>query len=497
MFFLVTGFILAVGPGRIDAATFSDTPTPPQAPCAFLATSDISSEQITLSWENVSSVDGYYLYRSTSPNGSYTLLDKLSSFATEYTDWDVHFGVKYYYKIVAYISTFYEDLRSPEVFSNEVSLPLGNTTLQAVTPSSSHALDLTWTEVPYADGYDIYRSEKPDGNFQQIHTFMATISSSVLYSFGQDLSTLTYTDKNLTLGKTYYYKVCPFVSFDGQKFSGNFSNIKYEIVRIDAVKITKSSSKKKSTNTITWKKVSEADGYIVYFSKKYEGSYTKLKTINNKNTTTYTHKKLKNGTAYYYKIVAYKNISGNKLTGIVPEGYLKYCDYYSYADESYESRYNRIFGKRKKGYYSSSSKAKKNMKTFKVKVWDINSHGKKYKRSFYLTVHKNIAPSVKQMFQEIYKSKERFPIHDIGCFSWRGKNSNSEHCIGLAFDINANENYMIQGKKILAGSVWKPKKNKYSIPLKCDLVRILEKYGFSRGLWGDRKDYMHFSYFGT
>ena len=29
-----------------------------------------------------------------------------------------------------------------------------------------------------------------------------------------------------------------------------------------------------------------------------------------------------------------------------------------------------------------------------------------------------------------------------------------------------------------------------------DLVKILEKYGFSRGFWGERKDYMHFSYFG-
>ena len=37
---------------------------------------------------------------------------------------------------------------------------------------------------------------------------------------------------------------------------------------------------------------------------------------------------------------------------------------------------------------------------------------------------------------------------------------------------------MVQGKQILAGSFWKPKKNKYSIPLKCNLVKILEKYGF-------------------
>ncbi len=102
------------------------------------------------------------------------------------------------------------------------------------------------------------------------------------------------------------------------------------------------------------------------------------------------------------------------------------------------------------------------------------------------------------MFAEIYKSKEKFPIHDIGGYSWRGNTSRSEHCIGLAIDINANENCMVQGGKILAGSFWKPKKNPYSIPKDSELVKIMAKYGFFwGGNWGGKQDYMHFSYFGT
>lgn len=65
--------------------------------------------------------------------------------------------------------------------------------------------------------------------------------------------------------------------------------------------------KKKRTNTIIWEKNSEADGYIIYYSKKIDGSYKKLKTYNSRNKLTYTHKKLTNGVAYYYKIQAYKN----------------------------------------------------------------------------------------------------------------------------------------------------------------------------------------------
>lgn len=47
------------------------------------------------------------------------------------------------------------------------------------------------------------------------------------------------------------------------------------------------------------------------------------------------------------------------------------------------------------------------MTTVAVKVWDKQG-GRKFTRKFYLTVNKGIAPSVKEMFKEIYKSKERF-----------------------------------------------------------------------------------------
>ena len=50
--------------------------------------------------------------------------------------------------------------------------------------------------------------------------------------------------------------------------------------------------------------------------------------------------------------------------------YLKYCDYYSYADESYESRCRRAFGKSYYADYKSAKQAKKHMKTITVKVWD-------------------------------------------------------------------------------------------------------------------------------
>jgi ribosomal protein L37AE/L43A len=169
---------------------------------------------------------------------------------------------------------------------------------------------------------------------------------------------------------------------------------------------------------------------------------------------------------------------------------------YGYRSESSSSKYKRIFGSAKKKSYKSSSQAKKNMKTIKIKVWNI-SNNKKVTKTKSITVHKNIASTVQKIFDEIYNGSEKFPIYSVGGYSWRGNSSKSEHNLGLAIDINPNENYMINGKKILAGKFWKPGKNPYSIPKNGDVVKAFEKYGFKWGHWGNKHDYMHFSYFGN
>jgi len=173
--------------------------------------------------------------------------------------------------------------------------------------------------------------------------------------------------------------------------------------------------------------------------------------------------------------------------------YEPYGDYYGYANESYESKENRVY----KGFKSSSSWSviDKRMTTISVKVWDFKSgmSGKKITKTKYLTCHKRLAPTLKKIFAEIYKGKEKAPIYEIGCYSRRS----GEHGNGMAVDINSNYNAMFDNGKPTAGSYWNPKKYAYSIKRHGDIENAFEKYGFSRGFWGSRKDYMHFSYFGT
>ena len=52
--------------------------------------------------------------------------------------------------------------------------------------------------------------------------------------------------------------------------------------------------------------VNNASGYMVYRATKSNGSYSKIATIKNKNTTYYKNSNLSSNKKYYYKVRAYK-----------------------------------------------------------------------------------------------------------------------------------------------------------------------------------------------
>ena len=147
--------------------------------------------------------------------------------------------------------------------------------------------------------------------------------------------------------------------------------------------------------------------------------------------------------------------------------------------------------------YSTSAEAQANMTTITVKTWDYNSSGSKYTRTWSMKVHKNIAATVRAIFEEIYELPEKPVVHSLGGYRWDGA---SEHSVGLAIDINPNENYYCDPNgNALTGSYFHPDSDPYSIPVGGSIDQIFSKYGFTRGIYwrNGYKDYMHYSFFGT
>lgn len=192
-------------------------------------------------------------------------------------------------------------------------------------------------------------------------------------------------------------------------------------------------------------------------------------------------------------------MTANGLTASVKVNALSNTDV-AYAGESYSQKCNRIFGyyvSEPRLVYQTYDEASPHMATVQVKTWDLRSDGSKYTRTWSLTVHENIASTVEAIFEDLYALPSKPPVHSLGGFRIDGK---SEHTVGLAIDINPNENpYCSPDGSVLVGSFFDPAGSEYSFAVGGEVEKIFNKYGFTRGIYwrSGYKDYMHFSYFGT
>ncbi|MEA4923468.1 MAG: fibronectin type III domain-containing protein [Eubacteriaceae bacterium] len=65
---------------------------------------------------------------------------------------------------------------------------------------------------------------------------------------------------------------------------------------------------------VKWQKVKGAKGYIVYRASSPSGTFKRVKTVKGYKNATWTNKKLKKNTPYWYKVRAYKKGSKGKLS---------------------------------------------------------------------------------------------------------------------------------------------------------------------------------------
>ena len=168
------------------------------------------------------------------------------------------------------------------------------------------------------------------------------------------------------------------------------------------------------------------------------------------------------------------------------------------VNTSTAARYNRVFPN---GIpFVAKEEADYNMTSVTIPVWKLGTSGEKYSSTMSLTVNRNLADEVVKIFTEIYKDPERFPIKNVGGYSWRSTafGSVSQHSYGTCIDINYDENYYsYQSGQAITGSFWKPYENPYSITPNGSVVKVFAKYGWTwGGNWISLKDYMHFSYLG-
>ncbi|MHB1484207.1 MAG: fibronectin type III domain-containing protein [Saccharofermentanales bacterium] len=161
-----------------------------------------------------------------------------------------------------------------------------------------NSLKLTWTAVPGASYYMLYRATSSTGTYTLVTTQLATSA--------------TYTNIGLATGTTYYFKVRAYAMIGTAKIYSNYSAVASAKVVPAAPAGLVVSSPSYNSLKLAWTAVAGANGYTVYRSTSKTGTYSALATLS---TPYYTNASLSTGATYFYKVSAYRLVGTTKVYG--------------------------------------------------------------------------------------------------------------------------------------------------------------------------------------
>lgn len=171
--------------------------------------------------------------------------------------------------------------------------------LHAKSKTASQTVYLTWTKIAGADGYILYRKDITSSQYKPIKEFAATATSySPRYGYAAKYAFQLQAFHKTADGTRVYSNLSPSVQAATAPAKTSAISVKY---------------KNKSLATLSWKKVSGADGYQIYRSSKKNGKYALAATITNGRAVSHSLKH-KNGSTYYYKVRAYINVDNKGKT---------------------------------------------------------------------------------------------------------------------------------------------------------------------------------------
>ena len=192
----------------------TNTPTPVQT-LGKTTVSKVSStgyNKLKISWSAAEHADGYAVYRAASAKGSYKLMKTIGSGTTlSYIDGNLITGKIYYYKIRPF--QMIDGTRKYGTYSSYKSGKPVPAVPSLTVKAGNQQVALKWKKVAGASGYQVYRANSKSGKY----TLAATIKKG---------SSVSYTNKNLKAGKTYYYKVRAYRTVNNKKVYGSYSAVK-------------------------------------------------------------------------------------------------------------------------------------------------------------------------------------------------------------------------------------------------------------------------------
>lgn len=169
---------------------------------------------VKVKWNKVSGASGYAVYYKKNSEKDYKLLKRTTALSVQKAS--LNAGIKYNFKIVPYVTVDGTRYLSNGYKTNSI-YTLKKISVPTVSRKSSSKVRVKWTDINGERGYQISRST-------------SSSKTNIVATFTTPKS--IYKDISATKGKTYYYKVRAYVTVDGEKIFGPWSNVKkYKITK--------------------------------------------------------------------------------------------------------------------------------------------------------------------------------------------------------------------------------------------------------------------------
>lgn len=296
--------------------------TPPSVSIGSLSMKKATSTSVTVSWQNVAGVDAYKVMwfktvaEGKEPQVSQIKQQTVTTNSITLSKLSKNSLVDVYVYPVAKTSDGLEAVGTKyawNCFGTQPTKKVSGLKCTYFDPSVSRTdVDFRWNHITFA-GYI-----QPDGYQYEIYK----------YSGGKKLASGTTTKNYVTvnnkkLKKRQFYKirVRPYVQLaNKQKKTGAWSSWTY-FARSAGSDVTKKLVNPNDVNDtrvkLTWKKVTGAQSYSVYYSTSLNGKYTKLATVKSTNYT--IDKNLTYFTTYYVRIVPNRKVGkkNKNISGVV------------------------------------------------------------------------------------------------------------------------------------------------------------------------------------
>jgi fibronectin type 3 domain-containing protein len=246
---------------------------------------------VSITWNSVDNAASYRVYKSTNPDGAYSLLQTATTSNTSVCT-NLEEGVTYYFEISA-VSEY--DIESKKSNYSSVTIPSSITAptgLKVTYSSATGCMNINWNTVSGAKSYKLYYSNSSTGTYNLVKT-VTTNSTTVCLG--------------LTEGTIYYYKVSSVGSNDIESDKSEYASAKATGSGgggiIDSpTGLSAEFNASSGCVVLSWNSVSEAVKYNLYYGYSESGTYYFLKTETNTSTTDCDD--LTDGTTYYYRVTA-------------------------------------------------------------------------------------------------------------------------------------------------------------------------------------------------